>query len=90
MAEAAYRKYPNPYNPNVRSLDTLERRAAPGRLFSHRLFSTMWNIPQLVLNVSIYWRLTFVGGLGVKVLSCGPTSSGSSDRDFLSLQDALI
>ncbi len=53
MVEAAYRKYPNPHNPNVRTLDTLERRvdSVARRLFSHRLFSTMWSIPTVVMKV---------------------------------------
>ncbi len=53
MVEAAYRKYPNPHNPNVRTLDTLERHvdSVARRLFSHRLFSTMWSIPTVVMKV---------------------------------------
>ena len=51
MARAAYRKYPNPQNPSVIALDTLERRVSGGKLYSHRLFSTLWNVPPLVLKV---------------------------------------
>ena len=52
MAEAAYRKYPNPHSVNVHALDTIERRVTPtGGLFSHRIFGTMWNIPTIALNV---------------------------------------
>lgn len=51
MVEAAYRKYPNPHSPQVHSLDTVERRASGRRLYSHRLFCTLWNIPTLVLKV---------------------------------------
>ena len=58
MAQAAYRKYPNPQNPNVKALDVLERRAerekGRKRLFSHRLFTTLWNVPLIVLQVSIF------------------------------------
>ena len=57
MVEAAYRKYPNPHNPNVKSLDTLERRDTPRQLFSHRLFCTVWSVPPLVLKVSVHMIL---------------------------------
>ena len=54
MVEAAYRKYPNPYNPNVKSLDILERRiSSPGKLFSRRLFCTMWCLPYIVVKVPL-------------------------------------
>lgn len=51
--EAAFRKYPNPYSAHVHSLDTIQRRvsASGRRLYSHRLFCTMWNIPTIVLKV---------------------------------------
>ena len=52
MAEAAFRKYPNPHSGNVHTLDTIERRVtATGKLFSHRIFGTLWNIPTIALNV---------------------------------------
>jgi hypothetical protein len=52
MAEAAYRKYPNPHSVNVHTLDTVERReTATGGLFSHRIFGTKWNIPTIALNI---------------------------------------
>jgi len=61
MVEAAYRKYPNPHNPNVKSLDTLERREnTPRRLFSHRLFCTVWSVPPLVLKVSVHVILLII------------------------------
>ena len=52
MAEAAYRKYPNLHSTSVSSLDTIERRATSGSLFSHRIFYTLWNPPSLVVKVS--------------------------------------
>ena len=54
MVEAAYRKYPNPYSTSIKSLDTLERSCSPHQVYSHRLFSTMWSIPSIVQNVSVY------------------------------------
>ncbi|KAL5467036.1 hypothetical protein EMCRGX_G031203 [Ephydatia muelleri] len=51
IVQAAYRKYPNPYNPHVKSLDTLNRVASARKLYSHRLFCTLWNVPSLVLKI---------------------------------------
>ena len=51
MVRAAYRKYPNPRNPNIKSIDVLERRMEGRRLYSHRLFATLWNVPTIVLTV---------------------------------------
>ncbi len=51
MAEAAYRKYPNPHSSHVHSLDTLQRRVAGRTIYSHRLFCANWSIPNLVLKV---------------------------------------
>ena len=59
MAEAAYRKYPNPHSANVHTLDTIERRVTSrGGLFSHRIFGTYWNVPTIALNVSPYCMCT--------------------------------
>lgn len=52
MVEAAYRKYPNPYSSHIHSLDTLQRRVTGRKIYSHRLFCTMWSIPSLVIKVS--------------------------------------
>lgn len=58
---AAYRKYPNPHSTSVKTLDTLERSSTASEIYSHRLFSTMWNIPNLVQNVSknYQWYIWF-------------------------------
>ena len=58
MAEAAFRKYPNPYNNNINSLDIIERRVTSGpagvlQLFSHRMFCTLWNLPAIALKVRL-------------------------------------
>lgn len=43
---AAWRKYPNPMNPNVVGLDTVERAVdTQGTLRSHRVMSTEWGFP---------------------------------------------
>ena len=49
--QAAYSKYPNSYNTNVKGLDTLERRVCDRSLYSHRIFTTLWNVPPIVLQV---------------------------------------
>lgn len=52
MVEAAFRKYPNPYSSHVHSLDTIQRRVSGSKIYSHRLFCTLWNIPAVVLKAS--------------------------------------
>jgi hypothetical protein len=51
MAQSALRKYPNPHNPNVNSLDVLQRRIDPKEITMCRLFSTLWNVPSIVLKI---------------------------------------
>ena len=53
MAQSALRKYPNPHNPNVYSLDVLQRRIRRKEITMCRLFSTLWNVPAIVLQVSV-------------------------------------
>ena len=62
MVEAAYRKYPNPHNTSVSSLDTIGRRTLRGLLFSHRIFATLWNLPSIVTNV-LTWSVVARAGL---------------------------
>ncbi|XP_043543670.1 PRELI domain containing protein 3A isoform X2 [Chiloscyllium plagiosum] len=46
------RKYPNPMNPNVVGVDVLERNLdTRGRLHSHRLLSTEWGLPSIVIAI---------------------------------------
>ncbi|XP_048451444.1 PRELI domain containing protein 3A-like [Rhincodon typus] len=53
VIKAAMRKYPNPMNPNVVGVDVLERNLdTRGRLHSHRLLSTEWGLPSIVIAVS--------------------------------------
>lgn len=53
VAKAAWRKYPNPINPAVVSLDVLDRKVERGILKSHRLIGSSWSLPQWVNSVSI-------------------------------------
>lgn len=45
MAQATWRKYPNPMNPNVVAIDVLDREVKNGVLHSHRLLSSKWIFP---------------------------------------------
>ncbi|XP_064466373.1 PRELI domain containing protein 3B-like [Ornithodoros turicata] len=46
VAQAAWRKYPNPMNPAVVGIDVVDRQVTgSGVLKSHRLISTRWGLP---------------------------------------------
>lgn len=45
VAQASWRKYPNPMNPNVVAVDVLERDVKNGILHSRRLLSSKWVFP---------------------------------------------
>lgn len=46
VAQAAWRKYPNPMNPAVVGIDVVDRQVTGnGVLKSHRLISTRWGLP---------------------------------------------
>ncbi|XP_054918707.1 PRELI domain containing protein 3A isoform X2 [Dermacentor andersoni] len=45
VAQAAWRKYPNPMNPAVVGIDVVDRQVHNGVLKSHRLISTAWGFP---------------------------------------------
>lgn len=45
VAQASWRKYPNPLNPNVVAIDVLERDVQNGILHSQRLLSSKWIFP---------------------------------------------
>merc|ERR1712179_611510 len=45
VAQASWRKYPNPMNPNVVAIDVLERDVQNGILHSQRLLSSKWVFP---------------------------------------------
>jgi len=52
VAQAAWRKYPNPQNGNVTGLDVLDRKIdSNGILHSHRLMRTEWGLPQWATNL---------------------------------------
>ncbi len=53
VTTAAWRKYPNPLNPNVVGLDVIDRKVdKKGILKSHRLMRTEWGLPKWVTQVS--------------------------------------
>lgn len=45
VAQAAWRKYPNPMNPAVIGTDVVERKVVDGVLHTHRLVSSTWYFP---------------------------------------------
>jgi len=45
VAQATWRKYPNPMNPNVVAIDVLDREVKEGVLHSQRLLSSKWVFP---------------------------------------------
>ena len=51
--KAAWRKYPNPFNPAVQGIDVVDRYVDDkGVLKSHRLMSTRWGFPSWATAVS--------------------------------------
>uniref|UniRef100_A0A0A9Y4A5 Protein slowmo n=1 Tax=Lygus hesperus TaxID=30085 RepID=A0A0A9Y4A5_LYGHE len=48
VAQAAWRKYPNPMNPAVIGTDVVERSVVDGVLHTHRLVSSKWGLPSWV------------------------------------------
>lgn len=46
VAQAAWRKYPNPMNPNVIGTDVIDRKVINGILHTHRLVSSKWGFPK--------------------------------------------
>lgn len=54
VAQAAWRKYPNPMNPAVIGTDVVERKVVDGVLITHRLVSSKWFFPRWAQAVSIH------------------------------------
>lgn len=46
VAQAAWRKYPNPMNPAVVGIDVVDRKVVDGVLHTHRLVSSKWFFPK--------------------------------------------
>ncbi|XP_023213209.1 protein slowmo-like [Centruroides sculpturatus] len=51
VAQAAWRKYPNPMNPAVVGIDVVDRKIANGVLKTHRLISTKWGLPSWAVRI---------------------------------------
>jgi hypothetical protein len=61
VAQASWRKYPNPMNPNVVAIDVLERDVKNGILHSRRLLSSKWVFPGWARKVKqILFQAKFV------------------------------
>ena len=54
VAQAAWRKYPNPITPSVLGIDVIDRGVAGGVLHSHRLVSSQWGFPKWTKPVSFF------------------------------------
>lgn len=52
VAQAAWRKYPNPMNPAVIGTDVVDRKVVDGVLHTHRLVSSKWGFPGWAQSVS--------------------------------------
>ncbi|XP_069698308.1 protein slowmo [Periplaneta americana] len=57
VAQAAWRKYPNPMNPAVIGTDVVDRKVVDGVLHTHRLVSSKWGFPR--------WAQSIVGSTSV-------------------------
>lgn len=57
VAQAAWRKYPNPMNPAVIGTDVVERRVVDGILHTHRLVGSTWYFPRWAQAVSLTCKL---------------------------------
>ena len=53
VAQAAWRKYPNPMNTAVVGTDVIERTVIDGVLHTHRLVRSQWYFPKWVSAVSL-------------------------------------
>lgn len=53
VAQAAWRKYPNPMNPSVIGTDVIDRKVVNGVLVTHRLVESQWSFPRWAQTVSI-------------------------------------
>jgi len=51
VTQAAWRKYPNPMNPSVVSIDVLDRKVEEGVLHTHRIISSRWGMPGWVQSI---------------------------------------
>ncbi|CAD5117495.1 DgyrCDS6264 [Dimorphilus gyrociliatus] len=61
VVQAAWRKYPNPMNPNVVGVDVVDRQVTTdGVLRSHRLMSTFWGVPDFVTRLIGLNRTAYV------------------------------
>lgn len=62
VAQAAWRKYPNPMNPAVLGTDVVERKVVDGVLLTHRLVSSKWGLPHWVqkVKISIIGTITYI------------------------------
>lgn len=51
VAQAAWRKYPNPMNPAVVGIDVIDRKVENGVLVTHRLVGSTWYFPRWAQSI---------------------------------------
>ena len=58
VTQAVWRKYPNPFKPEVEATDVIDRRIGEnGNLYTKRLISTRWGLPGWAKKVNIEFYL---------------------------------
>lgn len=57
VAQAAWRKYPNPMNTAVIGTDVIDRQVVNGVLHTHRLVGSTWYFPRWTQSVSIFYHI---------------------------------
>ena len=85
---AAFRKYPNLFNPSVRAVDVLERRVdSRGRLLSRRILGTAWNPPSWAVKLLGLSRMpmTYVSECSVLDLRNKTLTLKSTNYTFASI-----
>lgn len=76
VAQAAWRKYPNPMNPAVIGTDVVERKVVDGVLVTHRLVSSKWYFPR--------WAQALIGT--AKICYASERSEVNPDERQMTLQ----
>ena len=85
---AAFRKYPNLFNPSVRAVDVLERRVdRRGRLLSRRILGTAWSPPAWAVKLLGLSRMpmTYVSECSVLDLKNRTLTLKSTNYTFASI-----
>ncbi|PIK63011.1 hypothetical protein BSL78_00018, partial [Apostichopus japonicus] len=94
VAQAAWRKYPNPLNPSVIGVDVLDRKVDHhGKLISHRVLTTTWGMPSWAALLIGLHPVTYASEHSVvdpKRKSFELKSSNVSLQNFISIDEKLV